>query len=90
MRIGITCFATQGGSGVVVPEVAVDGETGYLVPFGDTEGIADRAAEILLDGECRRALAAQARQRAAERFPRERVVDQYEAYYRSLLGEQRR
>jgi len=70
-----------------VPEVVVDGETGYLVPFGDIEGMADRAAAILLEGDRRQALGAGARRRAIEQFSRERLVGKYEAYYRSLLGE---
>src|SRR5258708_6085041 len=39
-----------------LPEVVVEGETGYLLPVGDVEGLAGRAIEILSDADLQRRL----------------------------------
>jgi N-acetyl-alpha-D-glucosaminyl L-malate synthase BshA len=81
-EVPVVAYAVGG-----VPELVVDGETGYLVPFGDIDAMADRAAELLSDPDRRRTLGAQARRRAEQHFSRERMVETYESYYRSLLNQ---
>ena len=69
-----------------LPEVVRHGETGYLLPVGDVEGMAARAIEILKDDERRRAMGEAARHRAESLFDADRIVSQYEAVYARVLG----
>jgi glycosyltransferase involved in cell wall biosynthesis len=68
-----------------VPEVVVDGETGLLVPVGDSAAIAAALIELLADPERRRRLGETARARARERFSREAMVTGMIEVYRRLL-----
>jgi N-acetyl-alpha-D-glucosaminyl L-malate synthase BshA len=69
-----------------IPEVVESGKSGLLVPFGDTAALA-RATESLLGDEARRSAMGEAgRTRAAALFSADRIVGQYEHYYRQLLG----
>ena len=69
-----------------LPEVVDDGETGFLLPVGDVEGMSEAAARILMDEDAHRAMAVRGRERAVERFSARRVVPLYEAYYERVLG----
>lgn len=79
MAAGVPVVASCVGG---LPEVVVDGVTGYLCPAGQIDAMA-RACERLLD-DLRRFRAAAARH-AAESFPAERIVPQYEDLYRDVL-----
>jgi N-acetyl-alpha-D-glucosaminyl L-malate synthase BshA len=83
MACGVPVIASRAGG---LPEVVDDGSTGFLLPVGDVQAMARRAAEILDGDGLRRRLSAAARRRAEERFPLPKIVDAYEAYYREVLG----
>ncbi len=68
-----------------LPEVVLDGETGYLVGVGDTRAMADRAVEIL-SGENRQRMGARGRAWAVERFNTEIVIPQYERLYERVIA----
>jgi len=57
-----------------VPEIVADGETGYLVPIGDAEAMADALAKVLRDPEKRRQMGEAARLRMLERFNLTRIA----------------
>ncbi len=79
---GVPVIGTATGG---IPEVVADGETGFLFPVGDVEGMA-RAALALLEDEPRMARArAAARARAVTLFDERLIVPRYEAYYREVL-----
>jgi N-acetyl-alpha-D-glucosaminyl L-malate synthase BshA len=81
MACGVPVIGTDSGG---LPEVVTNGETGYLLPVGDIEGMTVRA---LLGDESRRGEMARAcRQRAAERFNAERIVSLYEKFYGRIVG----
>jgi N-acetyl-alpha-D-glucosaminyl L-malate synthase BshA len=82
MSCQVPVIATRIGG---LPELVVDGETGYLVPLGDVEAMAARARELLTDEDRRRTMAGNARQRAIEQFNTDRIVSQYEDYYREVI-----
>lgn len=63
----------------------VDGETGFLVPHGDVDAIADRLHRLLGDDDLRRRMGRQAR-RFAERFSWDRAALDTEAHLLELLG----
>lgn len=78
----VPVIATRAGG---LPEVVDDGETGYLLPVGDTEGMAARAIEILTDDGRRRAMGKQARERSVDRFHVAKVVPEYRALYERVI-----
>lgn len=64
-----------------LPEVVVDGETGFLRPVGDVEAMAAAALEILESPARQREFGAAGRQRAVTVFEQDRVVGQYRDLY---------
>ena len=82
------CFARPSVATAVggIPEVAVSGETGLLVPAGDVEALT-RAVESLIRDPARRATLGQAaQQRARKLFSAEAIVPRYEALYRRVCA----
>ena len=69
-----------------IPEVAVDGQTGFLVPPRDEQAMADRLVELLKDDQLRTRMGQAARQRAREMFRVDRMVDATLAVYERLLN----
>lgn len=63
MAYGIPVIAAASGG---APEVVRDGETGFLVPYGDVSALAERVVTLLRNEELRRRLGAAARRRAGE------------------------
>ena len=59
-------------------DVVVDGETGYLVPFGDVEAVAQRTIDLLHDKSAYEMLALHARRRVEHQFSLESMVDGHE------------
>lgn len=69
-----------------LPEVVDHGETGYLQPVGDVDGMASAAIGLLEDRGKARRFGALGRVRALERFSRAAVVDRYVAYYAATIA----
>lgn len=67
-----------------LPEVNIDGETGFLCPLGDIDCLAAATRRLITDADLHRRLAAGALRRAAEAFRLERIVPRYEAYYEAV------
>jgi L-malate glycosyltransferase len=67
-----------------LPELNIHGETGYLCELGGTNAMGDFAITILRDEKLHRQLSENARKRA-EIFELNKIVDQYETYYRSVM-----
>jgi N-acetyl-alpha-D-glucosaminyl L-malate synthase BshA len=70
-----------------LPEVVVEGETGYLLPVGDVPGMAERAIEILSDIDLRRKMGRRGRELAIERFDEEKIVPRYRELYERVIAE---
>jgi len=68
-----------------VPEVVVDGETGFLVPVGDIEGFARRLDAIVEDPERYRPMGERGYERARTLFSAERITGEYLDFYRQVL-----
>jgi len=68
-----------------LPEVVREGETGFLLPVGDVEGMAAAAASLLDDPERHRLFADRAREDAIERFAMDRIVARYRSLYERTL-----
>ena len=68
-----------------IPEVVVDGENGFLHPFGETDALA-RSIERLADSpELAREMGVRGRERADKLFTADQIVPQYRALYRRAL-----
>jgi L-malate glycosyltransferase len=82
MNCGVPVVASDVGG---LPEVVVPGETGYLLPVGDVEGMAAKAVELLTDPARLSLFRTQARRRAERHFDGARIIPQYESFYEELL-----
>jgi glycosyltransferase involved in cell wall biosynthesis len=83
MACGVPVLAYRVGG---LPEVVDDGRSGYLLEVGDVAGMAGRALELLTDARRWGAFSRRARESAARRFGRDRIVDRYERYFLEVLG----
>jgi N-acetyl-alpha-D-glucosaminyl L-malate synthase BshA len=83
MACGVPVLAYRVGG---LPEVVEDGRSGFLLDVGDIEGLAQRGIGLLTDPRRWSAFSRRARWIAANRFGREKIVDQYERYFLEVLG----
>jgi glycosyltransferase involved in cell wall biosynthesis len=66
-------------------DLVIDGETGFLVPFGDVHGLADKLAWLAQHPDERRHMGEAGRRRVEETFSLEAVLPQMMTVYRSEL-----
>ncbi|MDR7519629.1 MAG: glycosyltransferase [Armatimonadota bacterium] len=69
-----------------VPEVAVDGETGVLVPPGDVDALAEGILELLADPDRRERMGRAARARVHQGYGMAEMVATVEGVYRKVIG----
>jgi glycosyltransferase involved in cell wall biosynthesis len=82
MMRGSALVATATGG---TPELVRDGETGYLVPPGDVEGIADRLLAVLGNRELAERMGAAGRAAAHAGFTTDHMLDRFEAAYARMV-----
>ncbi len=82
MTSGVPVIASDIGG---IPEVVEDGVSGYLLPVGDIDLMAEKAVELLSDCAQWESFSAAARNRAVETFDYRLIVPQYEAIYERVL-----
>ena len=70
-----------------VPDVVSDGEDGFLVEAGETDELADRLAQLARDPGLRARMGKQGRERVLPRYAVDRLVDDVDELYSSLLSE---
>ena len=68
-----------------IPGVVDHGENGLLVPFGDVAALAGSVRLLVTDGELRRRLGEQGREKVARRYTWSQVRDRVLDSYRQLL-----
>ena len=66
-------------------EVIQNGETGYLLPFGDTAAMGDAAVGLLSDRKRWTTMSDAAQRDARARFSIDAIVEQYQMLYRSAV-----
>ena len=86
MACGVPVVSTDIGG---LPELNVDGETGFLRPLGDLDGLTEASRRILTDPALHARMAAAARDRAVTEFGLDRIVPRYEAYYEGVIEAQK-
>jgi len=79
----VPVIATRTGG---LPEVISDGETGYLCPVGDVDGMAEKAVEILSNDALHESMGRAGRESAIERFHVARVVPTYRDLYKRVIA----
>jgi glycosyltransferase involved in cell wall biosynthesis len=67
------------------PDVIRDGVDGFLVEVGDADALSERLAELAADPERRAKMGADGRERVLGRYAVQRLVDDIDRLYRSLL-----
>ena len=83
MACGVPVIASNLGG---IPEVVVDGETGYLAPVGDVPRMTEQALGLLQDPAAHARMKARAIARAQD-FSAERIVPLYERLYQDVLSD---
>jgi len=86
LACGTPVVATAVGG---IPEQVVEGETGFLVPSGDSLMMAARIIEILDNDALRRILGRNAETYARLRFDLKQQVNDYLAWYREIVGQEK-
>lgn len=84
MSCEVPVIATTAGG---LPEVVVDGETGYLRPVGDVDAMAQAALDLLADEPKRQAFASAGRKLAVERFSQDVIVGRYRELYERVVAQ---
>jgi glycosyltransferase involved in cell wall biosynthesis len=69
-----------------IPEVVVDGETGYLVCREDEDGMARRIVKLAADPQLRQDMGARGRARVSDRFSPDTFAGRVQAIYREMLA----
>jgi glycosyltransferase involved in cell wall biosynthesis len=82
LAAGRPVVATRVGG---VPDVVREGVDGYLVEAGDVEALADALARLAADPKLREQMGAAGRERVLPRYAVERLIDDIDRLYRSLL-----
>ena len=81
MAAGVPVISTNAGG---LPEIAVDGVTGYLSNIGDVQGMSAQAIKILENNDTLQQFKANAAAHA-QRFDINTIVPEYEALYNRFL-----
>jgi glycosyltransferase involved in cell wall biosynthesis len=82
MACGVVPVATRVGG---VSELITPGEDGFLETAGDIPAQAARVAALLADDALHYRMAKTGRWNAAERFCTDKIIPEYEKYYREVL-----
>ncbi len=82
MACSVPVVASRTGG---LPEVVVEGEAGYLLDPQDLAGMVEAAVAVLADPPTHARMAEAARRVAVTRFPTEKIVPLYEAFYRQVM-----
>lgn len=82
MSCEVPVVATNVGG---LPEVILEGETGFLAELGDVDKMADYAVEIIRNPDLGKKMGQAGRKRAVEVFGQDKIVPLYESYYKRIL-----
>jgi L-malate glycosyltransferase len=83
MACSVVPVATRVGG---VPELITDGEDGYLEAVGDIPAQAARVVQLLTDDGLHYRMRKAGRWNASERFCSDKIIPQYEKYYRDVVS----
>ncbi len=84
MSFGKPVVATGVGG---VPEIVIDGKTGFLAKLGDVRAMAKDVRKLAEDPKLAAEMGAAAKERAEQGFSAEKSVGRYLEYYRTVINE---
>jgi len=84
MAVGLPIITTNVGGN---PEIVTPGETGYLVPAGDSEALAEQILAHLQDKQNWEQMGRAARASVEQKFQIDRMIRDYEQLYNTLMLE---
>lgn len=87
MAAGVAIAASDAGG---IPEAVAHGETGLLVPPGDSAALAGAILDLLARPELRTRLGESAREAVRSRFSFDRMTTEFQSLYLSLLASRAR
>lgn len=87
MACGVPAIASNVGG---LPEVVTNEIDGFLVELGDNERMASAALSLLTDRDKYEAFSVAARSTAQTKFSAEKIIPEYEKYYREVCANVRR
>lgn len=82
MACGVPCIVTNIGG---LPEVIINGETGFICELGNVQEIAQKAVHILTNPHIQKTFSEQSMRIVNERFRAELIVEKYENLYYEIL-----
>ncbi len=83
MACGVPVVATRTGG---IPEVVVDGQTGFLCDIGDVNKMAEQTLVLLQNKTLYKEFSRVSVQRSCNTFCHDTIASQYERLYQKLLG----
>jgi glycosyltransferase involved in cell wall biosynthesis len=83
MAAGLPVVATAVGG---TPDVVAEGRTGLLVPPRDPRALAEAIGSLVHDPDLRHSMGRAGRERVAECFSVERMVERTQTLYETLLS----
>ena len=81
MACGLPVVATDVGGN---PEAVIDGQSGIIVPAGDSERLARAMETLLNDGQMRKRMGEKGRQRIVDNFSQSKMISEMEKLYLDL------
>ncbi|MDA0378905.1 MAG: N-acetyl-alpha-D-glucosaminyl L-malate synthase BshA [Bacteroidetes bacterium] len=82
MACGVPVIASRIGG---LPELVIDGETGFLCDLGDVDAYTEAAHRLLTDDTLHTRMAEASRRRAVDEFETDIIVPKYESYYKQVM-----
>jgi len=83
MACGVPVIATRSGG---PEEIVADGDSGRLVPVGESTALASTILEVLADSDQRRRYSREGEEVVKRRFSQNKMIRSYESLYESLLA----
>lgn len=87
LAMGLSVVSTTVGS---IPDVVIEGETGFVVPPRDAHALADRVLPLLDDAGLRARMGANGRALVERSYSIDKMLDRMEAVYQNLVRARRR
>lgn len=82
MAYGVPVVASNVGG---IPEVVLEGKTGFLAPVGDVQAMSEAAIKLLSDAPLYEKMSRAAIEQS-KKYSVEKILPQYEAFYQKVLG----